>query len=137
MDPLMRSYYENEEAAKQKRIFILEDDPFRIRQFCEALLHCDVTIRTNVEAAKAAWNPPYDVVSLDHDLGGETYVDSSHENTGYQFTKWLCQEPRDVKKYYVHSYNPDGATNMLHELLKADVVVYRIPFGPTLLRELM
>lgn len=55
---------------------------------------------------------PY-IISLDHDLG-------ESEPTGQDFVKWLIEQDLDkaldlrrVEKFYIHSQNPVGATNML------------------------
>jgi hypothetical protein len=124
----------------RKRIFILEDDPERIRAFRANLLHCDLTVATDIEAAKRAWQPPYDVASLDHDLGGEQYVNSANYNTGAEFVRWLTRfRPNLIEEattVYVHSYNPEGASLMLSDLWQVHHRVGRLPFGPVLLKEL-
>lgn len=116
-----------------KRIFILEDDPLRIVQFRKACIGHDLTLAVDCDEAKRLWQPPYDLVCLDHDLGGETFVDSRYENTGFQFCRFLT-EPQPFKDlrqtpFIVHSYNPEGAYQMYRNLKDAGYIVYRIPFG--------
>jgi CheY-like chemotaxis protein len=86
---------------------------------------------TGVTSAKRMYeraNP--DLIFLDHDLGGQTYVDSDEGNTGYQFVKWLKENDPQWKErsYVVHSLNPSGADNMLAELEGAKNI-WRIPFN--------
>ena len=61
------------------KVFILEDDPYRIVKFRDLLKGHDLTIIdscTKVEEFK----PPYDLILLDHDLGGRQLED--HEDCG-------------------------------------------------------
>lgn len=123
------------------RVFVLEDDPGRHRGFREALYesNADLTIVEDVKTAKAAFVPPYDIICLDHDLGGEIFVDSSEENTGFQFVRWLCMDAApDMRTtpIFVHSYNPEGASRMYRMLLSSGYTAYRMPYGPNLLRAL-
>lgn len=56
---------------------------------------------------------PFDVVQLDHDLGGEVYV-TRIEETGYEVALFI--ETMEVKKLprtvVIHSYNTSGALRM-------------------------
>ena len=122
------------------RIFILEDDPYRIMLFREACIEHDVTVCMDVQAARKEWTPPYDAICLDHDLGGEQMVSSEEENTGFQFVRFLT-EPQPFQNcmksaFFVHSFNPEGAIAMCHALINAGYPTIRIPFGPTLLNTL-
>ena len=95
------------------KVFILEDDPERISYFKELLGHvADLTIISScVEVDK--FQPPYDLIFLDHDLGGRQMVD--HEDCGLTFVKQADSfTPNDL--IIVHSYNPVGAKQMLAEL---------------------
>lgn len=113
------------------RIFILEDDFNRINMFIDAMSTHDVTIRTSVEGAIHAYAPPYDLVLLDHDLGGEQMVDPSSV-TGLGFAKWLAENAEPIETY-IHSYNPVGADAMMSVLQDAGWDAMRYPFGPGLL----
>ena len=119
------------------KIFILEDDATRNALFFQSLIGHDVTAADNVEDAKKLYteHAPFDVVLLDHDLGGETYVNSAQENTGAAFCRWLTTPEAKVATF-VHSYNPEGAKNMMHILVeqKGWQRVTRLPFGLNLLK---
>jgi len=60
----------------------------------------------------------FDVMFLDHDLGGRVYVDSSDLNTGYQVAKYMVENNITSKEIIVHSLNPAGVQNMLAILPK-------------------
>ena len=118
------------------RVFILEDDPYRIKVFTELLTRCEVTVSTSVPDAIAAFEPPYDILCLDHDLDGRVYVDSAEENTGAGFVRWLIQNEIGLNgnPILVHSYNPAGAARMVADLLDAGKTARWVPFGPTLFK---
>lgn len=116
------------------KIFILEDNNQRIEAFLAASTGLDVTIATNLSDAKRQWNPPYDVIFLDHDLGGKYMVDSAEEETGMTFAVWMPERPaaHDVR-VVVHSYNPYGAHLMGDELNRKGYSVVQQPFGDRIL----
>ena len=125
------------------RVFILEDDPNRIMVLREAAFTHDVVFTESClgpngaievyarESAKA----PFDLLLLDHDLGGRMFVDSNEEDTGAAFVRRLPDAPENPPDVVIHSYNADGAQNMLATLREKQ---YRrsiyIPFGNSTLR---
>ena len=65
-------------------IFILEDDIVRIAWFKKEFKQDTLTINTDAEPAKKILKKQkFDLIFLDHDLGGEVYVSSDNANTGY------------------------------------------------------
>ena len=119
------------------KVFILEDDPQRMELFHEVLRDHDVVRVDNVADAVRKFKPPYDVICLDHDLGGQVYVPSDHENTGYQFAKHLASNERcGNQQVVVHSWNMVGARRMVDTLKRVGWTVAAEPFGPTLLNAL-
>lgn len=119
-----------------KRAFILEDDPERMELFLPALDGWHVDRHDNVADAVAGFSGPYDVICLDHDLGGQVFVPSDEENTGYQFAKHLAANERPVAPVVVHSWNTAGARRMVDALSDAGWSAVAVPFGPTLLSAL-
>ena len=81
--------------------------------------------RTNDEARELLRRQPYDIASLDHDLGLD-YVDPDTPNAdelvargdwprddGQQLAKWIAQHPHLCPpRIRVHSWNPVGALTM-------------------------
>jgi CheY-like chemotaxis protein len=115
-------------------LFILEDDALRRDFFKKEWTHCDITFAIDIDEALNKFTPTYDLILLDHDLGGEIYVPSDNYNTGYQFVKHLCSNYRICPSKHgivVHSMNEVGSTNMcmcLEETYGASIVT-RIPFN--------
>lgn len=120
------------------KVFVLEDDPQRRRLFQDACIGHDLTLAVDVAEAIKKWNPPYDFVCLDHDLGGEVYVPSEQENTGAGFCRWLVQQENRsmIPGVFVHSYNLPGAKVMQAILHAAGIDSIYTPFGPTVLNVL-
>ncbi len=112
-----------------KRVFILEDDPMRMREFYRVLIGKDQVTVTHIESCSQVdrFKPPYDVICLDHDLGGRQLVE--HEDNGHLFTKLVKDLINPDAAIIVHSYNHGGARNMLETLGRG---VY-MPFGPEML----
>ena len=113
---------------KNLKILILEDDPYRIKNF-KKMLSLDNTLflSDNVEECKSIYNDnkPFDVIFLDHDLGGEIFVDSNEKNTGYQFSKFIMNEGVN-NSVIIHSMNPAGAQRMRSILPGSRLLPYRI-----------
>jgi len=126
------------------KIFILEDDPGRIKGF-KTFWGRYFDYATNVEDAKRIVKEkgPFDVFCLDHDLAPEHYVDVAIDPSvesieapripnGHDFAKWLTENPDVVSEngeIYVHSMNPTGSQNIYDTLVKdfirEDVVVFK------------
>ena len=119
------------------KVFILEDDATRIALFQEYGTGKDLTIAKDFGSAKELYQPPYDLMFLDHDLGDMTYVDSEDENTGYQFAKWLGKAPEDPPHVIIHSFNYYGAKAMCDLLADNGWDPVRYPFGKFVLNHLM
>lgn len=122
-------------------IFILEDSTYRIQRMKDDLFFHTLTITTSVEQAKAEFRPPYDLLLLDHDLGGDIMVPEDHINTGSEFVRWLidlyqnCQ-PHELpcRKAFIHSLNFGAADSMASHLENLGMDAAPFPFGPTLLQ---
>jgi hypothetical protein len=85
------------------KIFILEDDPERMRWFRQRLFHHDVTYAESCVHVHR-FVGPYDVIFFDHDLGGRQMDD--HEDNGALFASLVDFGQAHV---IIHSYNADGA----------------------------
>jgi len=83
---------------------------------------------TAAEAIGFLLKKEYDLVFLDHDLGGEEMVSSDREDTGMEVVKWIVGNEIPVSLVVVHSCNPGGAANMTSYLRQAGVEVMEIPF---------
>jgi hypothetical protein len=88
-------------------VLVLEDTKERMRYFkmyCPSLVHEEtakgcIEKLTEAEEIQELW--------LDHDLGNETYVDSSREDCGMEVVRFLQKNDlkHKIKTIYVHSHN--------------------------------
>jgi hypothetical protein len=90
-------------------------------------------VRTANEAIVQLGRHKFEFVSLDHDLGGKTFVDSKEEETGHTVAKYIATMKEPPKIIRIHSYNPSGAGNMVAALAEAalekNLTVYYKPFN--------
>ena len=97
------------------RILILEDDPNRIEIFNKNLVGAEEIYHTEfADVAKSKLEEQnWDVLFLDHDLGGETYVNPENTNTGSEVARWLNQNPDRIPELVIiHSMNHEAAIGM-------------------------
>lgn len=112
------------------KIFILEDNPERMKFFRWyfsvekfQIFHADNVFDAEIIYEK---EEPFDLLLLDHDLGGEVYVDSNNQNTGYQFAKFLITKDLKNIPLIIHSLNPYGVDNMKSLLPQAHCISFPI-----------
>lgn len=100
------------------RIFILEDNSNRIAKFKQELIGHTVDYAKSVEEGTSlVFSNQYDLLFLDHDLGGEEMVDSFSESTGYKLAEWIASFTKNKEiSCVVHSCNPAGADNIVRVL---------------------
>ncbi|GAH43886.1 unnamed protein product [marine sediment metagenome] len=107
-------------------ILILEDDENRNALFRKNLAPLSIEIRDDVKELKTLLlNKKWDVLFLDHDLGGEVFVDSNREDTGSEVARWLNENPERLPNMiFIHTMNPDGQINMKKLLPSAFVLPF-------------
>lgn len=98
----------------QLRVLVLEDSAERMKVLRPLLKDCEVDHYEDCGPALLGAKPPYDLLLLDHDLGGRTFVPSEDENTGHTFVssevgQAVCRDTTVI----VHSHNWDGAQRMV------------------------
>lgn len=110
------------------KILFLDDDPNRGERFLRE--HGDVvwtkTARSTIDVLFDF--DPFDVVYLDHDLGGEVYVDSGREDTGMEVVRWVEANRPAVGRFVVHSLNYPAAAQMVGRLRDAGYEAEYVPF---------
>jgi hypothetical protein len=119
-------------------IVFLDDDPARAALAFQRMTPPDQS-RTfwvqNVEETISMlkeYRERLDIVSLGHDLGGQTYVYSARDDTGMEIVRWLeKQNPVDYThvRFIVHSWNIPAAIVMTRRLRARGYRVIRAPFG--------
>lgn len=111
-------------------VLMLDDDRSRlaaVRSRLPSVTTCETAAGCIALLAGGGWTD----VLLDHDLGGEVYVDPDLPNTGSAVARWLAANPdrfRDTR-FVIHSFNPAGAANMTGLLAAAGLSVVRAPFN--------
>ena len=130
MKPVQRRTEIAGPADSSSRILFLDDDPDRARAFLGRNPRA-LWVQTAAECI-ARLAESWDQVHLDHDLGGEIFVDSSRDDCGMEVVRWLCSRPRAPLPntcFLVHSHNAEAAELMVRNLLEHGYqAVYR-PFG--------
>src|SRR6476469_10087654 len=116
--------------APGRRVLFLDDDPARGVAFL-AWNPGAVWVRTAAECLERLAGR-WDAVHLDHDLGGERFVDHEREDCGMAVVRWLCEEPRPHlrdTRFVVHTHNRDAARTMIFPLQTLGYDVHASPFG--------
>lgn len=115
------------------KVFILEDSEDRMVEFRKRFKDkALITHSDKVEEAKKLFSEEefWDLILLDHDLGGEAYVNSNHPNTGAAFCRWLAKknEVKYPSQIVIHSANQIGAKEMAKTLREAQMVCSYHPY---------
>lgn len=95
------------------RVFILEDDPIRVDYLRMRLGQHDLTVVSSCTEADR-FKPPYDLILLDHDLGGRQMEE--HEDDGLAFVNLIRDRINKDAVIILHSYNPGGAARQHNAL---------------------
>jgi ActR/RegA family two-component response regulator len=115
-----------------KNILFLDDDLKRTEEFLNNFSNSNNVI-TTVENAEECINKlkdfKFDFISLDHDLGGEIFVDSSRKDTGMEVVRFLNSNKTNQGLIIVHSYNPVASAGMFIELNSNGYEAFQIKFG--------
>jgi len=108
------------------RVFILEDNSSRVVKFRRELIGNRVDHAETLNAGRAMiCENEYDLIFLDHDLGGREMADSAHEDTGYHLALFIADDDKNKSvPCVVHSCNPDGADSIVGVLPHA----VKVPF---------
>jgi hypothetical protein len=116
-----------------RRILFLDDDPARGVEFLTRNPDA-VWVKTAGDCIRAL-GEPWDEVHLDHDLGGEHFVDHDRDDCGMAVIRWLCAEPRrhlQSSLFVIHTHNPGAALAMMFQLQSMGYIVQERPFGAPL-----
>ena len=115
-------------SDQPQRILFLDDDPSRADTFL-ALHPGAVWVETTPECVEQLannWNEIY----LDHDLGGEMWVDPGREDCGMEVVRIIAElRPKHLKntRFIIHSHNYWAALDMV-KILKSSG--YRAVYEP-------
>ena len=120
----------------KKYVLFLDDSEERIvevkKLFADRAKYVDF-VRTANGAIQKLRQREYEVISLDHDLGGRAPGDRENrglENSGMDVVRFLIRNPRHKTAIVVHSWNIPAAQEMVAILKKAGYKnVRHVPFG--------
>ena len=115
-----------------KRVLFLDDDHHRIAHFKQMIrsIECDLTVvETADECIAALGSGTFDLVLLDHDLGGEIYCDSSREDCGMEVVRWLERNGGEHGEFIVHTFNEVAGATMYFQLDRMGYRVEQAPFA--------
>lgn len=111
---------------KTLKVLILEDDPARMVAFRKRLDESGRAYEldhseTAAGAILMLQHQRYDIIFLDHDLGGRTFVDHTNdkEDCGMRVAEWLSVRPSLVTEtgpIIIHSLNGPAA-RIMNELI--------------------
>lgn len=112
------------------KILFLDDSAERIEKAFDNFdgddLEVVVSAASAIKALKAKGK--FDLVMLDHDLGGETWVNSNREDCGMEVVRWIVKKKPKIGRIVVHSWNSVAAPIMVEELKKAGYKATYKPF---------
>ena len=111
-------------------ILFLDDSRARINYFRSKVPNATIVMSAQKCIEKLSRGDEYEILFLDHDLGGEVYVDSHSKNSGMEVVRWIESHNPIIKQIIVHSHNYYAAQDMVDRLrkkkYKADAVPYTI-----------
>lgn len=123
-------------------ILFLDDDPQRAVMAYDRMPEADrpktIWCQTAEEAITTLRDYELERVHLDHDLGGETYVNTKREDCGMEVVRYLEKRAhKDPKwfekfattKFIIHSWNTHAGPLMVERLEKLGLNVEYKPFG--------
>lgn len=120
-------------------ILFMDDDPNRAalayQRFSKEKRDNTIWCTSAAEAIDVLENYDVDEAHLDHDLGGEHFVDSRREDCGMEVVRWIehrsAVELEKLRKctFIIHSWNIPCAIQMAERLRKLGLKVQHIPFG--------
>ena len=109
------------------KVLFLDDVSTRIRNFSRKYPFADI-VKTADKCIEAIKSKRYDIVQLDHDLGGEAWVDSSRADTGMEVVRFIEEHKPDIGKIIVHSWNTSAGPVMVDRLIRAGYPAIYRPF---------
>lgn len=110
-------------------ILFLDDCPLRTKKFISAIPHAQTatTAQEMIQLIKNA-DEEIELVFLDHDLGGQTFVSSDVEDCGMQVVRYIEADRPKIDRIIVHSMNMPAAIQMKERLEHIGYQVEYIPF---------
>jgi CheY-like chemotaxis protein len=104
-----------------RRVLFLDDYSMRLKWAAEEFEEDDLVAVTTAAGAIMALDAygPWDLVMLDHDLGGEVFVDRMRKDCGMEVVRWIVREKPEITEIVVHSGNQNAAAIMVWALKRS------------------
>ncbi len=128
--PFLRAFSREPKRAAPRRLLFLDDDPRRAETFLSENPEA-VWVKTVAECLDRM-TEPWDEVHLDHDLGGQHFVDVNQVDCGMEVIRWLCKEPRphlNGTLFFVHTHNSVAGLLMVLQMRTSGYNAEFRPFG--------
>lgn len=114
------------------RILFLDDNLERWKAYRFQTIGCDTKhVMTAKQCMLSLMNDEkYDLVSLDHDLGGKTFQEEK-ANSGTEvaeFIQHMLPKHKYPTQIVIHSWNPQGAERMMRSIAKTRIPCCYEPF---------
>jgi hypothetical protein len=117
-------------ATAPPRVLFLDDDPRRAQRFLQQV-PAAVWVKSVAECLPRM-SEHWDEIHLDHDLEGETLVDTNRVDSGMEVIRWLCKEPRShlsQTRFFVHTHNFAAGLLMVLQMQESGYKAEFRPFG--------
>lgn len=108
-------------------ILFLDDDLNRQKRFQSEVPHADI-VSTAEQAIEQLMDNSYSFVFLDHDLGGEVFVNSEREDCGMEVVRWIVDNSPIIGRIICHSLNPAARMEMVAKLRDVGYETHDLPF---------
>jgi CheY-like chemotaxis protein len=115
-------------ATDDPVIIFMDDDEARAEKMRKYLPGAIFTKTVPDTLAALASHARVDLLFLDHDLGGKTFVNSQDVDCGMEVVRQLVAEKRNVIMTVVHTMNIPAGIEMVKKLKDAEYWVFRVPF---------
>jgi hypothetical protein len=109
-------------------LLFMDDSPDRAATFLANFPEAR-WVQTAAECIDALKSQRWDMVFLDHDLGGESMVSPEREDCGMEVVRYMMAHPVNVRSVIVHSWNTPAAKRMVDDLRRRNYNARYSPFG--------
>ena len=114
-------------------ILFLDDDPKRVSRFIKFIPTAKIRNTASQIISLIQSTEQTDLLFLDHDLGGEIYVDPRRKDCGMEVVRFLIKNKDEfvpkISKIIVHTHNDKVIRQMTTSLRKVGYNVEQIFFG--------
>ncbi len=107
-------------------VLFLDDSLERQKKF-RSFYPAAKIVATVSECIQCLREQEWDIVFLDHDLGGETFVSSYREDCGMEVVRWIVANELIIGTIICHSLNEPARIEMVHKLADANYKVFNLP----------